>query len=207
MAGAHRAPGLARGSAPASEPTPGLALRPLHVADLPAVLAIQRAAYGEGYQESAAVLGRKLELAPQACWVAHLDAQAVGYVLAHPWGSAGAPALHVPLPALPAVADRGFVHDLAVSPAARGLGVAAALFARVRGWSRAAGHCGLRLVALADAVPFWARQGFCVLPAVLPAAYGEGACLMEQSLVEQPVPAPQINRPVAASTTRPALDR
>lgn len=156
------------------------ALRPLCMSDLPAVLAIQRAAYGDGYQESAAVLGRKLELAPQACWLAQSDGIAVGYVFAHPWNDAGAPPLHAPLQALPANAAHGFVHDLAVSPAARGLGVAAALFGRVRDWAAGAGYRGLRLVALADAVPFWARQGFAAVPEVLPAGYGEGACSMER---------------------------
>jgi hypothetical protein len=150
------------------------------MSDLPAVLAIQRAAYGDGYQESAAVLGRKLELAPQACWLAQSDGIAVGYVFAHPWNDAGAPPLHAPLQALPANAAHGFVHDLAVSPAARGLGVAAALFGRVRDWAAGAGYRGLRLVALADAVPFWARQGFAAVPEVLPAGYGEGACSMER---------------------------
>lgn len=159
-----------------------LALRPLRPTDLPSVLAIQRAAYGDGYQESAAVLGRKLELAPRACWLAESGGVAVGYVFAHPWSDTGAPPLHAPLLALPARAGQGFVHDLAVSPAARGLGVAAALFGRVRDWSAAAGHRGLRLVALAEAVPFWARQGFGPLPAVLPAGYGEGACLMARAL-------------------------
>ncbi|GAB1459159.1 N-acetyltransferase [Thauera sp.] len=160
----------------------GPALRPLCMSDLPAVLAIQRAAYGDGYQESAAVLGRKLELAPQACWLAQSDGIAVGYVFAHPWNDAGAPPLHAPLQALPANAAHGFVHDLAVSPAARGLGVAAALFGRVRDWSAGTGHRGMRLVALADAVPFWARQGFAALPAALPPGYGAGACLMERAL-------------------------
>ena len=155
-------------------------LRPLRADDLPAVLAIQRAAYGDGYQESAAVLARKLELAPQACWLAQSDGAAVGYVFAHPWDAAGAPPLHAPLQALPANAAHGFVHDLAVSPAARGLGVAAALFGRVRDWAAGAGYRGLRLVALADAVPFWARQGFAAVPEVLPAGYGEGACSMER---------------------------
>ena len=158
----------------------GPALRPLCMSDLPAVLAIQRAAYGDDYQESAAVLGRKLELAPQACWLAQSDGIAVGYVFAHPWNDAGAPPLHAPLQALPANAAHGFVHDLAVSPAARGLGVAAALFGRVRDWAAGAGYRGLRLVALADAVPFWARQGFAAVPEVLPAGYGEGACSMER---------------------------
>lgn len=74
------------------------------------------------------------------------------------------------------------MHDLAVSPAARGLGVAAALFGCVRDWSAGAGYRGMRLVALADAVSFWARQGFAVVPAALPPGYGEGACLMERTL-------------------------
>ena len=168
------------GCAPA--PVSRLTLRPLCAADLPAVLTVQRAAYGEGYQESATVLGRKLELAPQACWLAHAGEEAVGYVLAHPWDDTGAPPLHAPLAALPAAADRGFVHDLAVSPTARGLGVASALFACVRDWSNVAGYRGMRLVALADAVPFWRRHGFSALPAALPAGYGDGACLMERSL-------------------------
>lgn len=157
-------------------------LRPLRADDLPAVLAIQRAAYGDDYQESAAVLGRKLALAPQACWLAQSEGAVVGYVFAHPWGDAGAPPLHAPLQALPARAAHGFVHDLAVSPAARGLGVAAALFARVRDWSDGAGHRGMRLVALADALPFWVRQGFAVMPGTLPPGYGEGACLMERAV-------------------------
>ena len=38
----------------------------------------------------------------------------------------------------------------------------------------------MRLVALADAVPFWARHGFATLPMAPPAAYGEAACLMER---------------------------
>lgn len=170
MAGVGRAPVGA----------PGLEVSPLGADDLPAVLAIQLAAYGAGYQESAAVLGRKLELAPRGCWLAHVGEAAVGYVFAHPWHGAGAPALHAPLASIPASADHGFVHDLAVSPAARGLGVAAALFARVRAWSSAAGHSSMRLVALADAVPFWARHGFATLPMAPPAAYGEAACLMER---------------------------
>lgn len=170
---------LSRGSDALHEPA-AVVLRLLRADDLPAVLAIQRAAYGDGYQESAVVLGRKRELAPAACWIAHAGQMAVGYVLAHPWDTLGAPPLHAPLPALPTGADRGFVHDLAVMPAARGLGVAAGLLARVCAWSSAAGHRGMRLVALADAAPFWARQGFSPLPVALPAAYGDGACLMER---------------------------
>ena len=40
----------------------------------------------------------------------------------------------------------------------------------------------MRLVALADAVQFWARQGLAALPAALPPGYGAGARLMERAL-------------------------
>jgi GNAT superfamily N-acetyltransferase len=158
----------------------GVMLRPLQASDLDAVLEIQRAAYGDAYQESAAVLGRKLALAPQACWLAGRAGEALGYVFAHPWRHGVPPRLHAPIAALPAAPDCGFVHDLAVSPRARGAGVAAALLARVAAWSAAAGLDGLSLVALADAVGFWRRHGFVAGALELPPAYGAGAVLMRR---------------------------
>lgn len=156
----------------------GVVMRPLLPGDLDAVLAIQRAAYGDAYQESAVVLGRKRDLAPGACWLAELDGRAVGYVFAHPWGELEPPPLHVELRPPGADAAYGFLHDLAVSPAARGAGVAGALFGRVCEWSLQAGHRRMMLVALHDAIGFWRRQGFDALERSLPTGYGVGACLM-----------------------------
>lgn len=160
-------------------PSAALVLRPLRADDLPAVLRIQREAYGDAYQESAGVLGRKLQLAPEGCWLAEAGGEGVGYVLAHPW-SDGAPPLHAEVERLPVGAEHGFVHDLAVSPCARGTGVGGRLLARVADWSHAAGHRGLRLVALADAVAFWRRLGFSGIPFRLPEGYGAGAVLMQR---------------------------
>lgn len=162
---------------------PRVHTRPLRAADLDSVLAIQRAAYGDAYQESAAVLGRKLALAPRACWLAEIDGQPVGYVFAHPWHDLAPPPLHVELVPVAAVAQLAFVHDLAVAPAARGAGVAAALFSRVRQWSAQARHRRMLLVALKDAPGFWQRHGFRALARSLPPGYGDGACLMERALV------------------------
>jgi GNAT superfamily N-acetyltransferase len=152
-------------------------LRAMRMDDLDAVLRIQREAYGDDYQESAQVLGRKLRLAPDACWFAERDGVGLGYVFAHPW-SADAPRLHAPIVTLPPVADHGFLHDLAVSPRARGERLGGRLFAQVLDWSRAAGHRGLQLVALADAVGFWRRLGFVPCAQALPEGYGKGAVLM-----------------------------
>lgn len=152
-------------------------LRAMRMDDLDAVLRIQREAYGDDYQESAEVLARKLRLAPDACWFAERDGLGLGYVFAHPW-TAGAPRLHAPLASLPPAADHGFLHDLAVSPRARGERLGGRLFAQVLDWSRAAEHRALQLVALVDAVGFWRRLGFVPCAQALPEGYGEGALLM-----------------------------
>lgn len=75
---------------------PPCRLRPIAPADLPAVLAVQRAAYGDAYQESAVVLGAKLARAPGGCWLAEGRDGVLGYVFAHPW-AAEPPPLHVAL--------------------------------------------------------------------------------------------------------------
>ena len=51
-------------------PSSAVCLRALRSDDIDTVLSIQREAYADGYQESAEVLGRKLSLAPGACWLA-----------------------------------------------------------------------------------------------------------------------------------------
>lgn len=156
-------------------------IRPIATDDLPGVLAVQRSAYGDAYQESAAVLGAKLSLAAGASWLAEAGDGVLGYVFAHGW-VATPPPLHVALDAVPAGERVGFLHDLAVLPQGRGGGVAARLFERVVAWAQAEGLTRLTLVALADAQAYWRRKGFVPLApadgAVLPAAYGKGAIFM-----------------------------
>ncbi len=159
-------------------------LRPMKASDLPAVMRIQRAAYGDAYQESAAVLGRKLELAPDGCWLAERGGEPAAYVFAHPWRADAPPPLHAPLAALPDQADCVFMHDLAVAPSARGGGVAAGLLRGVAGWASRQGARSLNLVALADAAAFWARHGFTPVPGGedLAAGYGAGALFMRRAV-------------------------
>lgn len=154
-------------------------------ADLPAVLAVQRLAYGDGYQESSEVLGAKLRLPGTCCWLAEEGGEAVGYVFSHPWEMAPPP-LHAALTGVPEGACTMFLHDLAVAPAGRGGGVAARLFASARAGAVEAGFVRMSLVALADAQGFWKRHGF--MPSAdgrsshLPPAYGAGAQFMELML-------------------------
>lgn len=160
------------------------ALRPMTADDLPAVLAVQRLAYGDAYQEAAEVLDAKRQRSPAACWVA-CDAEGmVGYVFAHDWPGEAPPPLHAALPAVESSAC-GFLHDLAVVPRAHGCGVGGALFSAVQQWSLAADHEALNLVSLASAATYWQRAGFVpVLPIEqsVMVAYGDGACFMRLTL-------------------------
>lgn len=163
-----------------------LLLRPMLVSDLPDVLRIQSLSHCSGFEESAAVLERKLELAPAYCWVALDDERLVAYLFSHPWQGSDPPSLHQRLPALPATADVWFVHDLALDPAVHGRGVGFRLFRKARHQARAAGWVRSLLVAIQGAEQFWMRQGYhriesnTVLPGGtdLTAVYGAGACLM-----------------------------
>ncbi len=160
------------------------ALRPMLADDLPAVLTVQRLAYGDAYQEAAEVLDAKRQRSPAACWVA-CDAEGVaGYVFAHDWPGDAPPPLHAALPPVGA-SSCGFLHDLAVAPRAHGCGLGAALFLAVQQWSVAAGHEALNLVSLDSAVAYWRRAGFAPITpadASVLVAYGDGACFMRRSL-------------------------
>ncbi|MBT0960555.1 GNAT family N-acetyltransferase [Denitromonas iodatirespirans] len=103
-------------------------LRPMAAGDLPAVLQVQRLAYGDAYQELAEVLDAKRQRSPAACWVASDAAgRMLGYVLAHDWPGEAPPPLHASLPDV--AGGRGaFLHDLAVAPRAHGTGVGRSLF-------------------------------------------------------------------------------
>lgn len=148
--------------------------------DIDAVLAVQRAAYGDAYQEAADVLLDKWRLGERWCQVAEIDQVCVGYVLAHPWGRDRVPPLHERL-VPPARPDGLFLHDLAIAPTGRGRGLAAALFDAVR----RAGQPAFRritLVSLAGAVQFWQGHGFRPVAAGANdtdvSSYGPGACHM-----------------------------
>ena len=163
-------------------------IRLMQPGDLPAVMGIQLQAYGAGYQESREVLGAKLALAPQGCWLAEYDGRAVAYVFSHPWHDSAPPPLHVPLEQIPSPSHCVFLHDLAVVPEVRSGGIAARLFQRVVDWASDQAMSRIALVALDSAVGYWQRQGFIPVkssqPSVLDgmSGYGGGALFMQRMI-------------------------
>lgn len=148
--------------------------RPMSPADLAAVEALAEMLHPH-HPEAPAVFTERLALAPEGCRVLAREDRLLGYTVTHPWDGLAPPALDTLLGALPAAAAAWHIHDVALAPEARGAGHAAAVVRAVSaGWRTT-------LVALADAVPYWSRQGFrdapCADTAAL-ASYGDGARFM-----------------------------
>lgn len=101
---------------------PDVTIRPVADADLPGVLAVQRACYGDALLEPPEALASRWTRSPALCLVATQGARVIGYLLSHAWHAWTPPKLHLPLPPdAPATAERfWFVHDMAIAPAGRG---------------------------------------------------------------------------------------
>ncbi len=168
----------------------GATLRTLAPQHLPGLLAVQRACYGEGLVESAAVFARRLASPANCSLVAEVDGRVGAYLAAcHAVQGKVTPLQGDFEPvAGPAIADTLYLHDLAVLPQLAGRGLAQALLALLHGQALARGLRRAALVSVQGSQPFWARQGYAVQAlgqapqrAQL-ASYGPGAVYMARRL-------------------------
>lgn len=139
--------------------TPLPAIRVIRDSDWPAIERIQRESFPPQAIESSEVLQTISRHSPETCLLAESDVP-LGYVLAHPWIPGDLPPIKASLPPLPADAPCLFFHDLAITPAARGTGLAHRLVEEVLAWARRRGLTQGSLVAVQNGRPFWARYGF-----------------------------------------------
>ncbi|WP_156382415.1 GNAT family N-acetyltransferase [Acidovorax sp. Leaf160] len=170
-------------------------LRPLCAADLPVLLAVQRACYGDGLIESDAVYARRLaspaqrSLALVAGTGGAGASPLLGYLAAYRSTLGQVTPLHGDFGGSPAsdadsASDILYLHDMAVLPAFHGRGLAQRLLAAAWQGARAEGLHQAALVSVQGTQAFWARQGFAVrdLPGAAQrqrlAGYGEGAVYM-----------------------------
>ena len=133
------------------------------------------------HPERPEVFAERLALCPQGCLALESGAALAGYALAHPWAGPP-PKLDALLAALPAAPDHFYLHDVALSPQARGQGGARAALAALDDAARRLGLDEMRLVAVSGSAPVWARLGFRVTDAGAPASYGAGAAAMRRAV-------------------------
>lgn len=164
-----------------------MAVRPLAIADLPGLLAVQRACYGEGFVESAEVFARRLA-SPANCSLVLEDAGAVcAYLAAYRSVRGKVTPLHGDFEPS-SHADTLYLHDMAVLPDRAGQGLARALLQPM--WEAAAAQ-GLRhsaLISVQGSRGYWERQGYAAQPLADAvqharlAGYGAGAVYMVRTL-------------------------
>lgn len=127
--------------------------------DAEAIAALAAAALGP-YGESAAAYAERIALAPEGCLVLARGDDILGHFLSHPWRRGAVPEINAMLGTIPDDADCWYVHDVVITPAARGGGFAAAALDMAAAVARAGGINRLTLIAVGGADRFWHRLGF-----------------------------------------------
>ena len=163
-----------------------LAWRSMTEADIDGVVTVARLSFPDHF-ESRECFENRLALSPAMSFVlADADDTVRGYLFAYPWKGQTAPALNTLIEAIPAEADRIYLHDLALDPFARGGGHTRGIVERLVDQVRADGWTMMALVAVNDATAFWQRMGFQAVtaPALAEklASYGDDACYMVREL-------------------------
>ena len=162
-------------------------IRRLTADDIDALLAIQRACYGEGFEESGDVFARRLAHPAHGSLALVEDGALCAYLAAYRSVFGKVTPLHGDFEAL-AQADTLYLHDMAVAPAHAGRGLAHQLLQALWREPAAQGLTHAALVAVQGSQGYWARHGFAVQALDDPlqrerlSAYGSGAVYMARTL-------------------------
>lgn len=161
-------------------------IRQIREDDWAAIVAIENAAYTDIAPESKDTLRSRVLLSPETCFLAVNDDDAVlGCCFAHRWVSQGAPALHEVVQTLPESKNL-YLHDLAVAPEARGLGVASLLCRELLARAGQKRFLSITLVSVQNSADFWKKFGFVEVPDVKPSpSYLENAVFMRLNLASR----------------------
>jgi len=161
-------------------------LAPMAPRHLSQALTLQSQIYPPFLVEPEAAFASRLAVAAPYSLVATRGEALVAYLLAHGWPQGAPPPVGAVLD--PAVrGDALFLHDLAVSPAARGSGVGRALVDHAIARAAADGLRRAELIAVEGAASFWAGLGFApgevsAALAAKVAGYGSSAQWMVRSI-------------------------
>lgn len=162
-------------------------LRPLTLHDVPGLMLVQRACYGDGYIESAEVYARRVENSGQCSLVWEQAGRIGAYLAAYDSVHGKVTPLHGDFEAahLP---DTLYLHDMAVLPELARQGLAQALVRSVWAAATARGLVQSALVAVQGSQGFWERHGYTARAledahqSQQMAAYGAGAVYMVRKL-------------------------
>lgn len=164
-----------------------MAPRALTVDDLPGLLAVQHACYGEGFVEGAEVFARRIASPAQCSLVLEDGGLVCAYLAAYDSVLGKVTPLHGDFEAVPQP-DTLYLHDMAVLPQLAGRGMARALLEPLWRQAQARGLFQSALVSVQGSQGFWERHGYAAQPlhdaaqSQRLAAYGAGAVYMVRGL-------------------------
>lgn len=163
-------------------------IRPLTADDIDTILAVQRRCYADGFLESAEAFRSKLAATAQTCWLVSQADTAIGYLIALPVRYDTFPRLNAPTFVASPTPELLYIHDLAITPAGRALGLGGQLLEHALQAAAAQRIRRAGLIAVQDSVDYWTRRGFRLIDPVPPvlseklASFGEDARYMEKVL-------------------------
>ncbi|QIL82760.1 GNAT family N-acetyltransferase [Diaphorobacter sp. HDW4A] len=158
-------------------------VRPLRLGDLPGLLRVQRACYGEAYVEGADVFSRRIASAAHCSLVLETEGVVCAYLAAYRSCIGKVTPLHGDFGVVSAP-DTLYLHDMAVHPEYVGQGLAHLLLQRMREIARDAQLPYSGLVSVQGSQSYWARQGYVLHPLTdlqqqqCLASYGDDAVYM-----------------------------
>lgn len=164
-------------------------IRLITKADLAAIVRLQDSCYSDALYESPALVEQRLAAAANSCWLAeNADGELLAYLFSYPSADGYVtPLAHAFRPVYHA--QLLYLHDMAVSTKARGLGLASQLLATAKQHALSLGLNKLALVAVQGSMPYWQRQGFMIVhkltaeaESALASYQGEQACYMQLCL-------------------------
>ncbi|NOL51033.1 GNAT family N-acetyltransferase [Pelistega suis] len=165
-----------------------LTIRPAQEGDVAAICALQKQCYSEAFHENEIAFLSKINGAKGLCWVAENQGQLLAYLMSVPVKTPYIPCLNMENYQQPDGADMLYLHDMAIVPHARGLGLKRRLLDKVLAHAQQAHFRQAILIAVQNSVPIWEKEGFSIVDAsVLELAevlqsYGSDAKLMSKTL-------------------------
>lgn len=162
-------------------------IRLMQISDLSAVVRLQDHCYADEFYESPQVVAKRLMLYPQSCWLACYQDKIWGYLFSYPSRLGQVNPLGAEFGQYEQ-ANCLYLHDMAVSPDARGQGVATALLQQALSYASTLGLPFAALVAVQNSAAFWQQQQFDIVDALSEAAsmaltsYGADAIYLARPL-------------------------
>ena len=158
-------------------------------AHLGAVVRVQAEAFSEDLRETPAVFADRLARFGQHFRVGVVDGQVAAYLICFPWKMGETPVNNQKFPASLPEPDCFYIHDIAIVPEARGIGLARALLEDAYRQADALGFDAVSLVAVGQSGSYWDKVGFVPYKSIgaekvarILEIYGTGARLMARPI-------------------------